>query len=66
VLEKILQDFQKEEIIFEEDGDHYIYFKIFFEEIFYKQDDKKIRNSIDVFFRDVLTLRKPLQDPILI
>ena len=55
---KILQDFQKEEIIFEEDGDHYIYFKIFFEEIFYKQDDKKIRNSIDVFFRDVFDFEK--------
>ena len=50
---KVLEDFQKEEIIFEEDGDHYLYFKIFFDEIFYKQDDKKIRDSIDIFFRDV-------------
>ena len=55
---KILEDFQKEEIVFEEDGDHYLYFKIFFDEIFYKQTDKKIRNSIDIFFRDVFDFDK--------
>jgi hypothetical protein len=55
---KTLEDFQKEEIFFEEDGDHYTYFKIFFEEIFYKQEDKKIRNSIDIFFRDVFDFEK--------
>lgn len=55
---KVLEDFQKEEIIFEEDGDHYLYFKIFFDEIFYKQDDKKIRDSIDIFFRDVFDFDK--------
>ena len=55
---KTLEDFKKEEIIFEKDGEHYTYFKIFFEEIFYKQDDKKIRNSIDVFFRDVFDFEK--------
>ena len=53
-----LTNFKKEEILFEEDGDHYVYFKIFFEEIFYKQDDKKIRNSIDIFFRDVFDFEK--------
>lgn len=55
---KVLEDFKKEEIVFETDGDHYTYFKIFFDEIFYKQDDKKIRNSIDVFFRDVFDFDK--------
>jgi hypothetical protein len=55
---QVLQDFKKEEILFEEDGDHHVYFKIFFEEIFYKQDDKKIRNSIDIFFRDVFDFEK--------
>lgn len=55
---QVLLDFKKEEILFEEDGDHYIYFKIFFEEIFYKQEDKKIRNSIDIFFRDVFDFEK--------
>ena len=55
---QVLKDFQKEEIIFEEDGDHHTYFKVFFEEIFYKQDDKKIRNSIDIFFRDVFDFEK--------
>ena len=55
---KVLDDFRKEEISFEEEGEHYVYFKIFFEEIFYKQEDKKIRNSIDVFFKDVFDFEK--------
>jgi hypothetical protein len=55
---KVLDDFKKEEILFEKDGDHYEYFKIFYDEIFYKQDDTKIRNSIDVFFRDVFDFEK--------
>lgn len=56
--EKVLEDFKKEEIVFEKKGDHYEYFKIFYDEIFYKQDDSKIRNSIDVFFRDVFDFEK--------
>ena len=55
---KVLDDFRKEEISFEEEGEHYVYFKIFFEEIFYKQEDKKIRNSIDIFFKDVFDFEK--------
>lgn len=55
---KVLEDFRKEEISFEEEGEHYVYFKIFFEEIFYKQEDKKIRNSIDIFFKDVFDFEK--------
>jgi hypothetical protein len=55
---KLLEDFKKEEIVFEKDGDHYKYFRIFFDEIFYKQEDKKLRDSIDVFFRDVFDFEK--------
>ena len=55
---KVLEDFRKEEISFEEECEHYFYFKIFFEEIFYKQEDKKIRNSIDIFFKDVFDFEK--------
>ena len=55
---KVLEDFKKEEILFEKNGDHYEYFKIFYDEIFYKQDDTKIRNSIDIFFRDVFDFEK--------
>jgi hypothetical protein len=56
--DKVLEDFKKEEILFEKNGDHYEYFKIFYDEIFYKQDDTKIRNSIDIFFRDVFDFEK--------
>jgi hypothetical protein len=55
---KVLEDFQKEEIVFEKDGEHYTYFKVFFDEIFYKQEDKKIRHSIDVFFKDMFDFEK--------
>lgn len=55
---KVLEDFKKEEIVFENRGDHYNYFKVFFDEIFYKQSDNKIRNSIDVFFNDVFNFEK--------
>jgi hypothetical protein len=56
--DKVLEDFKKEEILFEKNGDHYEYFKIFYDEILYKQDDTKIRNSIDIFFRDVFDFEK--------
>lgn len=55
---KVLDDFLKEELVFEQKGDHYTYFKVFFDEIFYKQDSKTIRDSIDVFFRDVFDFDK--------
>ena len=55
---QLVDDFKKENIIFELEGEHYEYFQNFFDEIFYKQNDKKIRESIDMFFIDVFDFEK--------
>ena len=56
--DQLIDDFSKENIFFESDRDHYEYFITFFEEIFYKQKEKKIRESINKFFRDVFDLEQ--------
>jgi hypothetical protein len=55
---KTLSNFSKEGIIFQEKGEHYDYFKTFFEDIFYNQQEEKIRNSIGNFFQDLFDKEK--------
>jgi len=55
---KIINNFSKENIHFEKEGDHYEYFKTFFEDIFYNQKEKKIRDSISPFFNDLFDMKK--------
>ena len=40
-------------------GEHFDYFKSFFDEIFYNQKDEKIRKSIGNFFSDLFDTKKP-------
>lgn len=56
---KTLENFKKENINFETEGEHYDYFFSLFDEIFYKQSKEVIRNSIDVFFNDLFNRDKP-------
>jgi len=56
---KTLQNFNKESINFESDGDHYDYFFSLFSELYYRQNKEDIRNSIDVFFNDLFNREKP-------
>lgn len=56
---KTIDNFKKENLIFENEGEHYEYFKSFFEEIFYNQKEKVVRNSINNFFSDLFDLNKP-------
>lgn len=56
---KTLHNFKKENLFFENDGEHYEYFKSFFEEIFYNQKEKVVRDSISNFFNDLFDLNKP-------
>jgi hypothetical protein len=44
---KVVDNFNKEKIIFEKKGDHYDYFESFFFEIFYNQKEKELRLSIE-------------------
>lgn len=56
---KVIDNFSKENIKFNKKGEHFDYFVSFFEEIFYKQESKKVRNSVTFFFEELFDLKKP-------
>lgn len=56
---KTLENFSKENIHFQNKGEHYDYFFSLFSEIYYKQSKEVIRNSIDIFFNDLFNREKP-------
>jgi len=56
---KTLDNFDKENITFEREGDHYEYFFSLFNEIYYNQPKEIHRESIDVFFNDLFNREKP-------
>lgn len=56
---KILDNFHKENIMFEKQGEHRDYFFSLFQEIYYNQQKDIVRNSIDVFFNDLFNREKP-------
>jgi hypothetical protein len=56
---KVIDNFSKEKIKFNKKGEHFDYFISFFQEIFYKQENKKIRDSVTFFFEDLFDLEKP-------
>jgi hypothetical protein len=56
---KIVDNFKKEGLTFDNKGEHYDYFKSFFDEIFYNQKDEKVRKSISSFFNDLFDVKKP-------
>lgn len=55
---KTIENFKKENINFNFDGEHHTYFLSLFDEIFYKQSKEEIRNSIDVFITDLFNRNK--------
>jgi hypothetical protein len=55
---KIIDNFERESISFDMEGDHYEYFFTLFNEIYYRQSKEAIRNSIDVFFNDLFNREK--------
>lgn len=56
---KNLENFSKENILFELNGSHFDYFQTFFYDIFYNQKEKKIKGSIEFFFHDLFSREKP-------
>ena len=52
---KNISNFIKEELIFNNRGEHYDYYSGFFRDAFYQQDDEKVRNSIEGFFIGLFT-----------
>ena len=47
---KIIDNFKNEGLVFKKKGEHFDYFKAFFEDIFYNQKEEKIKNSVKDFF----------------
>jgi len=50
---RTIDNFSKESIGFDKDGEHFDYFESFFGETFYNQKDTKVKSSIGVFFTDL-------------
>lgn len=53
-----INNFKKENINFNIDGEHYDYFLTFFMEIFYNQENKEVRKSIEPFIRELFDKEK--------
>jgi hypothetical protein len=56
---KVIDDFSKEELIFEKTGEHFDYLKSFYDDIFYLQKEEIVRKSISKFFKELFDLEKP-------
>lgn len=56
--DQTIKNFKKEEIVFNKKGEHYEYFLNFFTDIFYNQNEIKIKNSIGTFFKDLFDRNK--------
>lgn len=56
---KTIENFKKEGLFFDLKGEHFDYFKIFFEDIFYNQKEEKIKNSVKNFFDELFDIKKP-------
>lgn len=52
---KNIENFSKESLFFNKEGEHYDYFSGFFKDAFYFQEDEKVRNSIQNFFVGLFT-----------
>jgi len=53
---KNLENFRKESIHFEPDGEHYEFLKSFISETFYAQKNKEVKMSITKFFDEVFNI----------
>jgi len=56
---KTIQNFEKEGLFFQKEGEHFQYFETFFEDIFYNQKEEKIKNSVKNFFETLFDVEKP-------
>ena len=56
---KVIDNFTKEEIKFNTKGEHYEYFKIFFDDVYYNQKEEKVRKSVGYFFKELFDINKP-------
>lgn len=55
---KVIENFRKEGIFFNDAGEHKEFMKSFFEETFYNQKVKEVKMSLSKFFNEVFNLDK--------
>lgn len=56
---KTIEDFSKENINFKIEGEHKNYFKKFYSDTFYEQNQKSIKESIPSFLNEIFDLNNP-------
>jgi hypothetical protein len=56
---KMVENFQKENIIITIDGDHKDYLKSFYMDTFYHQTQKNVKDSVPVFLNEIFNMSKP-------
>jgi hypothetical protein len=57
--EKTIENFRKEGLLFNKRGEHFEYFRVFFDDIFYNQKEEKVKNSVKDFFKQLFDLKNP-------
>lgn len=60
---KLVEDFRKENIIIDSEGDHKEYFKSFFNDTFYGENKSQVRLSIPKFLYDIFNMDKDFVKP---
>lgn len=60
---KVVEDFRKENITIQLEGDHKEYLKSFFTDTFYNQKNKEVRESIHIFLDDIFNVEKEFVKP---
>jgi len=46
-------------LLFNKRGEHFEYFRVFFDDIFYNQKEEKVKNSVKDFFKQLFDLKNP-------
>jgi hypothetical protein len=56
---KVIENFSKEGLFFTSKGEHFDYFKTFFYDIFYNQNEQQIKKSVKEFLIELFDRKKP-------
>lgn len=52
----VIDDFSKENIHFNTEGEHYVFLQNFFEDAYYKQKDERVKKSIKTFMNQLFNM----------
>lgn len=58
--DKTIDNFKKENIVFEFSENDYEYFKTFFFEVFYEQEDEFVKDSLEDFLKQLFNTMRPI------